>query len=135
MKYIRKISLPALLRYNFGDQSEAVRQDVKARGRCDVRYIRSTTRDVYAHLITGCVYVVFRFANKERTYKNRIHFCERCCGIYCIQLNEKHRANLLVLFLCPNPRGNRMACAIKRLQISFSYDRICLLIETINNNL
>ena len=48
MKYIRKISLPALLRYNFGDQSEAVRQDVKARGRCDVRYIRSTTGRRYA---------------------------------------------------------------------------------------
>ena len=42
MKYIRKIPLPALLRYNFGDQSEAVRQDVDPRFGCDVRYIRST---------------------------------------------------------------------------------------------
>lgn len=49
MKYIRKIPLPALLRYNFGDQSEAVRQDVDPRFGCDVRYIRSTTAGVYAH--------------------------------------------------------------------------------------
>lgn len=53
MKYIRKISLPALLRYNFGDQSEAVRQDVKARGRCDVRYIRST-KQITGRTFFGC---------------------------------------------------------------------------------
>lgn len=63
MKYIRKISLPALLRYNFGDQSEAVRQDVKARGRCDVRYIRSTISGVYAHFGMVCVFLLILTVN------------------------------------------------------------------------
>ncbi len=53
MKYIRKIPLPALLRYNFGDQSEAVRQDVDPRFGCDVRYIRST-KQITGRTFFGC---------------------------------------------------------------------------------
>ena len=60
MKYIRKIPLPALLRYNFGDQSEAVRQDVDPRFGCDVRYIRST-KQITGRTFFGC----FGKARKE----------------------------------------------------------------------